>query len=267
MKTDLKKPYMSQTRLEMYARCGQQYYYRYVAGLVSPPGIAMVKGTATHAAANVNFSQKINTAVDLPISEMQEVAAASFENELGSGVLLTGDERSRGQKIVLGEAKDQVVALAEAYGEQIAPVYQPVAVEQEFRIELPGSHDLLGFIDLVDENRVVVDLKTSGKKKSQAEVDTSIQLTAYAAGHAHLFGEPCSEVRLDTLVQTTKGVQRQVLKSHRDAGDFEALAARINAMEEAIAAEIYHPAPSNVWWCSERHCGYHDRCPFVKHGG
>ena len=258
------KPHLSASQINMFCNCPEAWRRRYLENEIIPPGIALIKGKSVHKPAETNFRQKIDTHEDLPVAEFGELAAAAFEAELAGGYQLSAEEESRGDARVLGEAKDSAVAMAIFHGAEQAPDYQPVLVEQTFRIELPGPRDLLGVIDLADTQRRVTDLKTASRKKNQADVDGNLQLTVYAVGHLVVTGEPASELRLDSIVQAKKGLSRDLVTTHRDGADFAALAARINAVTASIEAGIFTPAPPGAWNCSGRGWGYWHSCRDVN---
>ena len=141
-----------------------------------------------------------------------------------------------------------------------------VLVEQSVRIELPGApRDLLGIIDLADTLGRVTDFKTSKKSKQQAEADSSVQLTIYASGYHALRGGPPAEVRLDTIVLTSRRIDRQLLVSDRGPADFQALAHRINAVHASIEAGNFPPTTPGSWFCSPKYCGYFlNGCPYIN---
>ncbi|NOX54236.1 MAG: PD-(D/E)XK nuclease family protein [Planctomycetes bacterium] len=228
-----------------------------------PPGIALLKGTSFHRAAEANMEQKLTTHRDLPAEEIVEIAVANFEQEAAGDILLTDEEASRGPAVVLGEAKDQLAELAETHAKQQAPEYQPALVEKSVRIELPEApRDLVGIIDLVDDRGRVIDFKTATRRRSQSDADSSVQLTVYAAAYECLHGVPPTELRLDCVVQTKTQTTRQVLATHRSREDFAALARRINAVTAAIEAGVFPPTNPGNWWCSPTFCGYWHDCPY-----
>jgi hypothetical protein len=194
-----------------------------------------------------------------------EAAVAAFDESVHGGYVLSDEEMSRGPSVVIGEAKDDLANLATVHAKHQAPDYQPVLVEQSVRIELPSApRDLLGIIDLADDKGRVIDFKTAGKKKSQADADDSVQLTVYAAAYQRLTGAPPSELRLDSVVQTKTKTDRQVVSTDRGPDDFNALANRINVVTSSIESGSFPPATPGAWWCGPRFCGYHATCPFVN---
>jgi len=258
------KPHISDSQMRTLAYCGILYSNRYIDGRIIPPGIAAARGLGVHHAAAKNGKQKIQSGVDLPLADLRDIAAEAFNTQLDTeGIWLNPEEMSIGPHKVLGQAKDETVRIAEFYGTRVAPDYQPVKVEETFRVELPGPRDYLGVIDLIDDQQRVRDFKTAAKSKTQAEADSSIQLTGYAAGHQVLTGLPASDVGLEVLVTTSTGVSRQTLVSHRDAKDFDVLAARINAANRVIDAGAFLPADPSHWLCSAKWCGFHSTCPYA----
>jgi hypothetical protein len=259
------RPHLSPSQLETFCQCPERWRRIYLEGERIPPATAMLRGTAVHAAAAHNFAQKVESHADLPPADLAAVADASFTAELESGgVELTADEESVGKEKVLGQSRDAAVKMAEFHAREQAPDYQPVLVEAPFRVELPGTHDLVGVIDLADDRARVTDLKTATKRKTQADADDSLQLTVYDVGHRVLTGQPAAELRLDTIVQGKRDLSRHVLSTERTPADFAALAQRVNIVTASIAAGVFTPAPLGAWWCSQKWCGFHRTCPYVN---
>ena len=253
------------SRMESYSRCPEAFRRSYIEGEKKPPAVAMIKGSAFHQGAETNFSQKIESHTDLPAADIIAAAAADFDARSQNDLYLDEDQRSRGKTVVVGEAMDSVVRMAEAHAVSQAPDYQPTFVEVRTEIELPSSSvNLVGVIDLVDDQRRVIDFKTAARKKSQADADDSLQLTVYAAAYHALTGEPSAGQRLDCVVETKKSVSRQAIDTTRTAADYRALAARITAIQAAIDAGNFPPTSSTNWWCSKRWCGYFEDCPFTE---
>lgn len=258
------RPYLSATQLESVCRCGEAYRRRYIEREIIPPGIAMLKGTGFHLGAKFNMRQKIESRIDLPAKDIVAFAVSSFDDATKGGYLLSDDETAIGAANVIGKAKDDLAEMADVHATIQAPDYQPVLVEETIRIELPGPRDLLGILDLADDQDRVTDFKTAGKSKSQADADDNVGLTVYSLTFKARTGRMPKAVRLDSVIQTKTKTSRQVVTSERTEHDFVALSNRINAVTKAIEAGNFVPASPGNWYCSPKWCGYWSTCPHVN---
>lgn len=260
-----RKPHLSPSSIDMFLRCGEQFRRRDILKESIPPGIAMLKGRAVHKAAEVNNRQKIESGVDLPESDLVDAATTEFDTAIkADGLGLSVEENAIGATKVVGQAKDASVSLTRVYRRLVAPAISPVLVEEFVRVELAtASHDLLGKLDVVDAQGRVRDLKTSGRKKSQADVDESDQLTYYDMAVEKLTGKPSAGVVMDVLVET-KVPDVQMLTSFRTARDREVYLSKLNAVLGGIKAGIFLPATPGHWVCTQKFCGYWNTCPFVN---
>jgi len=221
----------------------------------------MLRGVGFHVGAATNMTQKIESREDLPADDIVDAAVAGFETGAAGGYILGENETEKD----VGGAKDSLVEMTACHAAEQAPEYQPVLVEHRVRIALPGARDLVGILDLADDQGRVVDFKTSGRRKSQAEADDSVQLTVYAATYKAVTSHQPRSLRMDSIVRTKGGsVYREALDTTRDDADFAALANRINTVSAAIDAGSFPPATPGAWWCSNSYCGYWRSCPYVN---
>lgn len=257
--------YLSVSQLETLAKCGYQWAFRYIDGIIEPGSLARAKGSGVHDAANVNFEQKIVTDLDISVADFTDAAVSTFEGEVRSAIAFTPDEESEGTKKATARQKDNTAKLAEQFHLQISPDYRPQSVEQPFTIDLPSAGTRVsGVIDLVDLPGQIIDHKTGVRAKNQADADNSLQLTTYAAAQIRR-GLPPTGIILESLSQSKAGtISRKQFKTTRGAIDFNALANRIIAAQRVIASGAFMPAPTGAWWCSPVYCGYWHRCPAVN---
>lgn len=267
----MKPDYLSHSQIATLDKCGMQYHYRYVEGIKSPPGIAMLKGTATHAAIEANMRAKLETGAPLPSEAIRDAAADAFTAATRAGeYVLDGDYAEMSASDALASGKDGAVGLAELHAAQVAPLIEPTGVEM--RVRLPESEALpvvlFGVVDLVDRGQIVRDTKTSKKSPAKDSADSSMQLSAYALLYAGLNdGRLPAKLTLDYLVETPGGKRSStVQETTRGWEDVRAFVARANAALRVIEAETFLPAPADSWVCSPKWCGYWDRCPFGAAG-
>jgi len=251
------------SQINMYSRCGEQYRRRYIEGERVPPGIALHRGTGVHKGAEHNFSQKIESREDLPKAEIVDAAVAGFDDSLERGdLLLSREEKSKGKNVIVGDARDATARLAGVLADDLAPTLQPILVEERAEISI-GPTNLLGYIDLVTEDEVIHDLKTSAKSPVETDVAKSGQMTAYTGLYAAVFKRWPQGAAMDYLVDT-KTPKAVTIQTARTKEDVEAWLKVVEAVLNGIEAEIFLPAPEGSWACSERFCGYWATCPYVS---
>lgn len=268
-----KKAYISPSQLNTFENCGEAYRRRYIEKEIIPPGVAALRGGSVHKGAEMNFEQKIESRVDLPKDQIVERAVAEFDARMkAEGLFLDPEAQARGKAIVVGEEKDTTVRLAGLFSDQVAPVYQPTAVEQKITIELPESpRDLLGIIDLTAtlvadpaRGEGIIDYKTGKKTKSQGEFDTSAQITLYDLAYRAKRGKAPDFLQVEQLVDLKSGPKRVVNTTTRSVADFKPAVARVNAMISGLEKGAFLPANAGAWNCSPKWCGYFGTCQFVN---
>lgn len=242
----LPKAHISASQLNTYLRCPAQYFFSYVQGIKIPPKSALTKGRAVHKGQEHNYSQKVETLTDRPLSEVREVTAAAFEAEQDA-TEFDPDEKP-------GNVKDEAVGLASLYHEQVAPTVQPVLVEEKVEVPLNNGVQLLGYIDLLDDKGFIRDTKTTRRTPPEGEIGKSLQLTAYSYAHRYLMGMPEAGVRLDYLVdtKTPKVVSLDAVRTEQDIARFLNITSRVI---RAIENDNFYPNQTN-FMCSEKNCGY-----------
>lgn len=255
----LRKPHLSASQLSMLSRCGLQYFYRYVLGERRPPGVAAHVGSGVHASIERNLRAKLGGWGLLSLDEVADAAVDATRKRFAEEPpMLDDDERALGADKVEGAAIDTAASLALLHAKELAPVIDPVAVEQEFRIVLDGfPYDLLGYKDIVEPRRIR-DTKTSSKTPPKDAAYTSLQLTLYHLDSV-IRGDDVT-VALDYLV-STKTPKAVTLSSCRNEQDHRKLLARVETAARVIEAGAFAPAAPDAWCCSPRWCGWYDRCP------
>ncbi len=249
------KKHLSITQINMLARCGEQYRFRYVDGIKSPPGVALVIGKATHAAIEKDLTNKIQWGALLPDDAIAETAADATRKAWSDDepTLQDGDPDQ-------GGAVDAAVSLATLHHRELAPKIEPISLERGFVLSLDGfPFDLMGYVD-IDEATRIRDTKTASKSPSGNEADKSDQLTLYHLD-ATVRGDVGKTVALDYLVKT-KVAKAITLESTRGPEDHARLLRKVEASAKVIEAGNFAPTSPDNWWCSAKWCGYFDRCDF-----
>lgn len=261
--------FINQSLLSLLSKCGMMAYYRVVEGIREPPAIALIEGTAAHGGIGANLSEKIATGALLPEEAVADVAANTFQREWDGregDPVLDEDERRMGIDRVLGQSKDRAVRMAVQHARVIAPTIEPIAVEREIVVDVPGfPYKIKGTLDVQERTRIR-DSKTSGKKKTQRDAERSVQLAMYTELVRIADGVAPTEVCLDVMIKpTTSGrVDTQVLIAPAPT-DPEPLRRRIEAAAHVLHSGAFYPVDPTgpgAWICTEKFCGYYHRCPY-----
>lgn len=252
--------------LSMLSKCGEMARFRYVEGRRSPPGVAMIVGTAVHKAAELDLVRKMETGAGAPREEVMQAAAESLDTTWSTEEpMLDDEERSRGASTVKAEAKDQAVSLSALHSDELTPKIQPIAIERRMRLVLDGyPYDIEGTID-VEEADTIRDRKTAAKSPTGNEANGNPQLDLYSMMREVIDGKPVKHVALDYLVKlkTPKAVVVRAPAPTSHEATLRRIEAAVKVMETGAFYPVDPTGPSG-WVCSEKWCGYFDICAFGR---
>jgi hypothetical protein len=260
--------YFSPTQDGMYRRCGEQYRQRYVEGIKVPPAGSMLMGGGVHSGAAARNLERMNHDTEMPRRDVIDFAVSAYDERLDDeGIELRGDEATRGRNAVVGDYRDQTATLAGGFSELVAPqIMHPVAVEEKIELDVEKlGIKFVGILDVAQEsNRVVMleDLKCGSKLHGQDAVDGSDQLTFYAMAWQQTRGRLPDAVGLRSLRDLARGPKQTLVIGHRTDDHIVKLLRIISTTVRAISAGSFVPAPPGAWWCSEKWCGYWNRCRY-----
>jgi hypothetical protein len=243
--------HLSHTQVSMFQRCPRQYYYRYVLDIKSPPGSALIRGTAVDRATAHNFTQKLDTGTDLPVDEVTEVAAASFDEAIDRA---GGESQVDWREDDPGFIKDSSIGLTALHMRVHAPLIQPTDVQVELHREVQDGIDFVGFLDFETSPTKVGDVKTGGRGMGQEAADKDMQAHAYAylKGHAIDFG-------FYRLIDSGKARKAEIVQTDRTEAQIDWYEGAVKDVANAVLAGNFPPNPTSTL-CSKRWCGYFDRC-------
>ncbi len=270
--------FLSPTKLRTYATCPLQYRHRYIDQWRSPYTPASLRGDAVHQTLEANFVRKKRDRRDLEPAEALEIfddawrrqapAEAEAETEADAAGAFAVDEWDA--------AYAEGTRLLEHYLATEAPRIVPHLVEHRFRFSLPGvAVPVVGTVDLIDQNGVVIDHKTAREPFDPNYPATDMQLVCYAIAYATfragsrlrpgMLPSPyfIPEVRVDVLVATDPPSVQRLTAKYR-AEDLEAFAERAGVIAAGIEAERFDAfwkapgQPRDPAVCGR--CGYATRC-------
>jgi len=263
--------------INMYYRCGHQFYLRHIKGTKRPPGIAARKGTGTHAGVEYGYNQKIATGELPPEDEVADAAHDAYVKAVKEeGVWLTPEEKAEA-KALLGKGLDESIGCARFYRRIVAPTDKEIALVEERLFADIGVGIPISFKPDVVVDGKLRDVKTAGKRWPKGREDGEIQPTLYRMGlREHGFGDLNAEFVVLSNVKNKPKDDKEILfdedlcvigdprPTERTHEHEEALKLRIHNMMESINKGVFLPAHPEMYTCSPSWCGYYDICPYMK---
>lgn len=266
--------HISASSLKMAVRCPEQWRQRYVLGRMTPPSPELINGRANHAAIEYSMLQKLDSHEDLPVGAV----SAYYDNDFDQIIEEAGgvgevEVREGGELVKAQVAKTKYLdnlrrdgrGLVTYYHRTESPYIQPRAVEKEFEIRpatLPvkvvGRIDLLATDSTMESPDVIIDRKTTKKKKYRVEPEWNVQAEIYQLvepvdHHWHV-----SSYQPGPLVQTefnAKPRPRQIAELTLDH-----VVGQIGYFYRRYGPDVPWPAhgKTHTWACG--YCGYRPDC-------
>lgn len=181
--------YVSFTQLSMIERCPQQYEFRYLMGLVEPPGMALSQGIVFHDVAEIQNSHKIETGEDLSTSDVEDAFNDRWKKghkigfSRGADATFVPWKEVEKNRTAVDQARRITHAAQVTYHEGKAVKMKPEKAEGEYKLPFLGGKMFIGFIDCVDAadgKRTAIDTKLVGRRYPADAANNSMQLTSYA---------------------------------------------------------------------------------------
>ena len=257
-----RQPHVSFTQIDQYLRCPLKYRFTYVDRL-KPEFVpaALAFGSGIHGAAAFLFN---GAAAGAPpaLDEVQGYFESYWNLETQHKPIRFGEKDTKASLL------DLAVRMLEVLYRNREPGTEILGVEQPFDVPLIDldtgevlDRALVGTLDLIERDvegrTVVVDLKTSARKYSDAQVETSLQLSVYSYATAMngLGDQEDLRLRFDVL---TKTKQPELCRhwTQRDRGASVRLFRLVAEVLHAIESAAFHPNPG--WQCKD--CQFRSQC-------
>ena len=149
--------------------------------------------------------------------------------------------------------KRQAAVLTRKYLDEVAPEIQPAAVELPIQGTIAGVR-VRGFVDLLDAQGRIIDLKTAARKPTGVNADYAFQLATYR----QLCSGANGSARVDTLVPT-KNPQVVTQEYTVSPADLKMTEKLYPLVRESMREGIYLPNRSSNL-CSYKHCAFAATC-------
>ena len=235
---------LSPSQTNAFLNCSAKWWFKYGAGLPDPKGGSMVRGLAVHKTIERWFKLILGgTTPD--IEDMREPYEDAWETLSGEASFSSDDD--------IDDLKRSGAVLLHKYLEEVAPEIRPAALEQQVLGEI-GGVKVRGYVDIVDMDGTIVDVKTAAKSPSGIASDYAFQLATYR----QLLPAASGKARLDTLVATKTPKLVKIEYEVTDA-DLRLTCSLYPRVREGIREGLHFPnRNSNL--CSRKYCNFAEAC-------
>jgi len=242
---------LSPTQVRCFMDCQVRWWFKYGVKLPESQNGKLALGKAVHAALTANFAQKIETREDLPVIGVRVLFREAWAAECQQTEF--SDDEDPAELAACGEA------LVVKYMDEVAPRIDPGGTEIRVHGEI-GGVAVQGWIDLLDTEGRIIEIKTAARRPAAIAPDHRFQLATYA----QLTPGANGSARIDTLVKTK--VPAIVTQSFTPAASDYAATQRLYALaRQSMRKELYMPNRLSLT-CSRRNCSYW-RCCEREWGG
>lgn len=250
----MKPAYLSASQITLFLACPVKYRLRYIDQ--ADPAFkssGLVLGSAVHSA--IEWLQKRWLAGERPSEEELD---SIFEADIEAQMLEEVRFRPREDVAALRETGSNLLKLY-FQGTEARP---PRAAEQPFEVELvhPRSGEVLevplrGWIDLIEDDGTIVEIKTAARSFDELSLALHPQLSAYSYVARKIYGDRLP-LRLDCLLKT-KRPRLERIDVERGEADDARLFLLAREIVSAIDAGSFFPNPG--WMCKD--CELRHACP------
>lgn len=245
------------SQLSTYTSCPKKYEFNYVdMPNINTNSSAKSLGSALHKAQQFNYSQKIKTKTDLPFVEIEQFMLEFLTMEFKN------NEKNPNFLKVKYNKKETPEELMNMASGLLTLLYKRMQITQPLYVELPIVLKILGqefimYIDLIDDQHIIRDLKTSASKYSEEIINFNTQLIAYALGYRTLFGKKENGIGLDVLVKTKMPQFQSIRGAQVTDGQIDRFLNSLAQVNLGIEKKIFPPV-DNQMTCSW--CDFKDLC-------
>jgi len=236
---------LSPSQVSSIMDCAYRWHAKYVLRIPEPPTSQQILGRAVHAALAANFEQKCDTKVDLPVAGVLAIYREAWA--IASEDLEFRDDEDPGEVGKSGEA------LVTKYVEEAAPEIEPAAVEMRVEGMIAGVR-VTGYIDLLDVNGCVIDIKTARARPTSISPMQRFQVATYG----HLTPLAQGTGRIDTLVKT-KAPQVIQQTFSISSQEFKAIETLYPEAQALMRGGVHLPNRHSML-CSRRQCAFWRHC-------
>jgi hypothetical protein len=262
---------LSGSSLNTILRCAYQWELLYVYRRRSRPNLKAVLGIAAHRAIEISLTQKIETKVELPLSDIQDAFVDTFKVE--SEDALEFPEKKETKPLM----QDSGVKALATWHRDVSPGVHPMMVEQNGQYTINGipydwTIDEVDAIDAEawmegtvgnDHETIVRDWKFVGRTPEGGQ-EYVLNMVGYAVGYRRLTGGIEAGVQLDHIVRLKEPRYVPISGPTVPDQDIRAFASILEIMKKTIDSGLFAPTGLKSGACSWCFAAADGTCRYYK---
>lgn len=252
--------HFSPSQLNTAEMCGHRYKLRYIDGIKVMPNFAVIIGGTVAKTSETDYRNKMEQGELLPGDDIMDLARDTMKRKIEAEEDIQRDDGETD-----GQAIDRAVTLASHHHHALAPMIEPVSVERQVEIAVPGLPNILGYVDVIDgkpHGIIIRDLKTTRKKPAENIMERNIQMTFYSWA-IEVNDSIKAPVVTDWMVESKKGITIEHREKTYGRPDYAQFLERVHMLVLMIERGVFPPCSPDAWQCSSKWCGYYDNhCPY-----
>ena len=234
--------HISVSQLNLYLMCSLKYKFQYVDKLPKPfKPSALAFGSAIHSAIDWLHKEK-KKRKEIMLGEFLKIFTADWAAQIAD----TDIHYKEGETIEV--LKDKAETMLTHYFIQGPKNVKASELPFEVPLVNPETGEVLpiplkGYMDLIEEDETLGEIKTSATAYNADTLDLLLQLTAYHYAYQVLFNREPKEIKLINFTKAKKP-KMEVLITQRSQKDHARLFFIAKEILNGIKAEVFVPNPS-----------------------
>lgn len=251
--------YLSYSSINLYLTCGEAWRRKYIAKEPQVSTPSLVVGSAIHNTIEDYIKVKTTEGIAAPLVDLWSgyhwAKALEAQPDVEWGADLPEQHYNEGLRLLANPELQQMV-------NRLTPKQDESGlwIERKVELRVPGVPiPIIGYIDIVTNDGVPGDFKTSAQMWTQDEARDELQPLFYLAALNQL-GHTVPGLRFRHYVMTkAKQPKVQMLETQHTWDSIFWLYDLITHVWEAIENEVYVPNP-HAWLCGPKYCAAWSKC-------
>lgn len=241
---------LSVSRMGMWLRCPRQFMYRYIQGVIRPPGGFLIQGRVYHVSQAMNFMHRMEHGVDMEVDQLLDTCGDTWREEVSNAGEVQWED-------VPGKMLGNIRTFLKLYLSEIAPSIGEIESVERFETIPVGSVEFRRVRDLTLKDSTIIDHKVTGRRPVPNPNDAQAILYSFPDERPFEYHVALRHKRLKVAVvpyADKDGNKTTISMAEKDwwIGTVEDIA-------KAISAGNFPPNFSG-WHCTEKWCGYWTLC-------